>query len=103
MNIFDNIPQTAPAEIFETILPTPNVRIERIVSTGQKTPNGEWFDQSENEWILLLQGRAALRFEDESEDRVLDVGDYLEIPSHVRHRVNWTSDAEPTIWLAVFY
>lgn len=102
MNIFDNIAQNAPDEIFETILQSPNVRIERIVSTGQATPKNEWYDQSENEWILLLRGRAALRFENETEDRVLDVGDCLNIAAHVRHRVQWTSE-EPTVWLAVFY
>lgn len=103
MNIFNNIPQTAPDEIFETLLQSPNVRIERIVSNGQATPENEWFDQMENEWILLLRGRAALLFEGETEDRVLETGDYLDIPAHVRHRVEWTSEEKPTIWLAVFY
>ena len=90
-------------EIFETLLHTENVRVERIVSDGQSSPDDCWYDQDENEWVLILQGRAALRFENESEDRVLDVGDYLEIKAHVRHRVIWTSKDEPTIWLAVFY
>ena len=103
MNIFDNIPQNAPDEIFETILQSSSIRIERIISSGQATPENEWFDQSENEWVLLLRGRAALRFEDETEDRVLETGDYLNIPAHARHRVEWTSAEEPTIWLAVFY
>ena len=103
MNFFDNIPAHAPDEIFETILQTENVRIERIVSTGQNSPDDFWYDQDENEWILILQGRAALRFEGEGEDRVLDVGDCLDIAAHVRHRVVWTSADEPTVWLAVFY
>jgi cupin 2 domain-containing protein len=103
MNIFDNIPHNAPDEIFETILQLPNVRIERIVSSGQATPQDHWFDQVENEWILLLRGRAILRFEEENEDRVLETGDYLNIPAHARHRVEWTSEEETTIWLAVFY
>lgn len=103
MNIFDNINRDAPDEIFETILQTENVRIERIVSTGQNSPDDFWYDQDENEWILILQGRAALRFKDESEDRVLEVGDYVHIAAQVRHRVIWTSADEPTIWLAVFY
>jgi cupin 2 domain-containing protein len=102
-NIFDNIPQNAPEEIFETLLTSPPIRIERIVSNGQATPEGDWYDQNEHEWILVLQGNAALRFENEAEDRVLASGDYLNIPAHVRHRVQWTSADEPTIWLAIFY
>jgi len=103
MNIFDNVTRDAPQEIFETIAQNENVRIERIVSNGQSSPDGFWYEQNEHEWILVLRGRAALRFEGESEDRVLETGDYLAIPSGVRHRVVWTSDREPTIWLAVFY
>ena len=103
MNIYDNIPQNAPDEIIEIILQSPNIRVERIVSHGQSTPQNEWDDQDEHEWILLLQGRAALRFAGETEDRVLERGDYLNIPAYVRHRVEWTSKDEPTIWLAVFY
>ncbi len=103
MNIFKDIPQNATEELFETLLQSPNIRIERIVSNEQATPHNEWYDQDEGEWILLLQGRAALRFEDETEVRVLERGDYLNIPAHVRHRVEWTSAEEPTVWLAVFY
>lgn len=103
MNIFDNIAQSAPDEIMETLLQSAHIRIERIVSTGQATPENDWYDQEENEWILLLRGRAALRFADETENRVLETGDYLDIPAHVRHRVEWTSEEEPTVWLAVFY
>lgn len=102
MNIFD-IKRDATEELFETLLQNDNVRIERIVSTGQSSPPDFWYDQDENEWILIVQGRAALRFESESEDRVLVVGDYLHIAAHVRHRVVWTDENEPTIWLAVFY
>ena len=103
MNIFQNIARDAPDEIFETILQSENVRIERIVSTGQSSPENFWYEQNENEWILILQGRAALRLEEEDEDRVLEVGDCLKIAAHVRHRVVSTSAEEPTIWLAVFY
>jgi cupin 2 domain-containing protein len=102
-NVFANIPQNAPQEIFETLLTAPTMRIERIISTGQATPENQWYDQDENEWILLLSGEAALRFENETADRVLTKGDYLHIPAHARHRVQWTSDIEPTVWLAIFY
>lgn len=103
MNIFAHIAQNAPQEIFETLLQGENLRIERIVSTGQSSPEDFWYDQTENEWILILQGRAALRLENETEDRVLVRGDYLKIEAHIRHRVVCTSEDEPTIWLAVFY
>jgi cupin 2 domain-containing protein len=103
MNIFDSISRSAPDEMVETLLQSSHIRIERIVSTGQATPHNQWYDQTENEWILLLRGRAALRFEGESGNRVLETGDYLDIPAHLRHRVEWTSADEPTIWLAVFY
>lgn len=80
-----------------------SLRIERIVSTGQASPPGFWYDQEEHEWVLLLAGRAGLRFEDEDEERELVPGDPVLIPAHARHRVEWTADDEPTIWLAIFY
>lgn len=81
----------------------PGARLERIVSRGQATPDGEWYDQDANEWVVLLRGAAALRFEDEPEPRVLGPGDWLDIPAHRRHRVEWTAPDEPTIWLALHY
>lgn len=88
-------------EYFETLVSAPDVRIERIISHGQATPAGEWYDQDRDEWVLLLKGSAALLFEGESESRALSVGDYLLIPAHVRHRVEWTAPGKTTIWLAV--
>ncbi|MEO1365920.1 MAG: cupin domain-containing protein [Acidobacteriota bacterium] len=78
-------------------------RVERIVSTGHASPPGFWYDQDEHEWVLLLSGRAGLRFENEKEVRRLAPGDQVHIPAHARHRVEWTAKDEPTIWLAVFY
>ena len=60
------------------------------MSAGQATPPGEWYDQDTHEWVALLSGGAGLRFEDEAEPRVLSPGDYLLIPAHRRHRVEWT-------------
>lgn len=77
------------------------VRIERIVSTGQASPPGFWYDQDWTEWVFLISGSAALRIEGEEAPRILRQGGYVEIPAHVRHRVDWTDEAEPTIWLAV--
>jgi len=100
-NIFDDLPQEAlPEELFETLLSRPGVRIERIVSTGQTTPEDAPYDQAHDEWVLLLCGEASLWIEDEGEIR-LKPGDHLLIPAHRRHRV--TRTAVPTVWLAVHF
>ncbi len=102
-NLFDAIPPEIPAEIFEVLLETNNFRLERIVSAGQATPPGKWYDQDTHEWLVLLTGGAGLRFADEPEARVLRPGDYLLIPAHCRHRVEWTDPEAPTVWLALHY
>lgn len=79
------------------------VRIERIVSTGQSSPPGFWYDQDEAEWVLLLSGAAGLRFEDDDATRELRPGDHAFIAAHRRHRVEWTATGESTVWLAVFF
>ena len=100
-NLFARLPHAGPDEDITALLTTPNVRIERIVSTGQASPPSFWYDQNESEWVVLLTGAAGLRFESETEARELKPGDYLHIPAHARHRVEWTHPSEPTIWLAV--
>jgi cupin 2 domain-containing protein len=100
-NIFSNLPPNVPVELFETLANRRTVRIERILSHGQATQEGEWYDQDQDEWVLLLAGGAGLLFEGEPEPRSLMAGDYLMIPAHRRHRVAWTSTDETTIWLAV--
>jgi len=102
-NLFAPTPAEIPEEIFQVLLETGNFRLERIVSAGQATPPGEWCDQDANEWVALLTGAAGLRFEDEAEPRALSPGDYLLIPAHRRHRVEWTDPAQPTVWLALHY
>jgi cupin 2 domain-containing protein len=94
---------TAKNEQFSDLLKRPGLRIERIVSTGQSSPEGFWYDQPEGEWVLLIEGEARLRFADETEARHLKAGDYLDIPAHRRHRVDWTAPTQTTIWLAVHY
>lgn len=88
-------------EFFETLLAQPGVRIERIVSTGQASPPGFWFEQADAEWVALLQGEALLRFEDEDAPRRLTPGDWVTIAARRRHRVEWTPTGTTTIWLAV--
>jgi len=77
--------------------------VERIVSHGHCSPDGFWYDQDENEWVILLKGSAGLRFEDQDSVLVLNPGDYLHINGHQRHRVEWTDPKQETIWLAVYY
>lgn len=79
------------------------VRVERIVSRGHASPDGFWYDQSEREWVVVLSGRARLRFEGDEDDVDLGPGDYVDIPAHTRHRVQWTAPGEDTVWLAVLY
>lgn len=101
MNLLANIPQNLPEELTTVLQEGHGVRIERIVSTGHKSPEGFWYDQSENEWVMLLTGAAKLQFEHQVVE--LLPGDSINIPAHVKHRVEWTSPDEPTVWLAVFY
>ncbi|HEX3536271.1 MAG TPA: cupin domain-containing protein [Stellaceae bacterium] len=103
MNLCRELPDAAAGEVFETLLQAPAVRIERIVSQGQASPDGFWDDQDEAEWVVLLTGAARLRFADESEPRTLGPGDHIQIAPHRRHRVDWTDPSQPTVWLAVFY
>ncbi len=90
-------------EISETLLDTEHFRLERILSSGQMTPPGEWDDQESNEWVVLINGNAGLRFEGETEPRVMGPGDYVHIPAHQRHRVEWTDPEQKTVWLALHY
>ena len=101
-NIFERLPAMLDEEMFETLLNSDGVKIERIISRGHVTPDGEWYDQPQNEWVLILQGAAILTFDDKPAVR-LEVGDYLNIPSHQKHRLDWTDSTQETIWLAVHY
>jgi cupin 2 domain-containing protein len=101
-NILANIPSNLPQELFETLKTAANFRIERIVSQGHASPPGFWYDQDQHEWVLLLQGAARLRFDDGG---VVEFkpGDFIDIPAHKRHRVEWTDPEQLTIWLTVHY
>jgi len=101
-NLFEEIPENASEELFTRLFSGEGVRIERIVSFGQVSPEGFWYDQPENEWILLLQGSATLVFQ-EKPSVDLKPGDYLQLPAGCRHRVEKTDQNSRTVWLAVFY
>lgn len=106
INMFKQFPDAAlkgEAETFETLLTQPNVQIERIISTGQSSPPDFWYCQQQSEWVIVLQGSAGLRFENEPEVRILHVGDFVNIPAQCQHRVEWTDPDGPTVWLAVHY
>jgi cupin 2 domain-containing protein len=101
-NLFD-IPESLPAEHFTTLLASPNVRIERIVSRGHASPPDFWYDQEAPEWVMVIAGSAGIAFEGEPAPQTLNAGDHVHIPAHARHRVAWTDASQPTIWLAVHY
>lgn len=102
-NLFDTLPTVLPDELCELLVRGAGVRIERIVSTGQRSPDGFWYDQDEDEWVVVVRGHGAVRFADAAEPIVLGPGDHLLLPAHARHRVDWTDAHEPTVWLAVYF
>jgi cupin 2 domain-containing protein len=102
-NLFLTDAEPTREENVETVIETDHFRLERIVSTGQATPAGQWYDQETNEWVALLSGSAGLLFEGESRVRVMRPGDCVLIPARRRHRVEWTDPDQKTIWLALHY
>jgi cupin 2 domain-containing protein len=103
VNLLSPLPAAEAAEQVDALLTWPGLRIERIVSRGQASPPGFWYDQTEAEWVMVLAGAARLRFADETEVRVLGPGDWVDIAPHRRHRVEWTDPTVATVWLAIFY
>ncbi len=99
-SLFDAAGASTDRERVDVLLARPGARVERIVSTGQTTPPGEWYDQPDDEWVVLLAGRATLRLEDGARLE-LGPGDWLLIPAHLRHRVEATSADPPCVWVAV--
>ena len=102
-NLFRDLPGKLPEELFTELASGGKTRIVRIVSTGHTTPEGEWYDQDDTEWVVVLKGRARLSFADGGEDLEMGPGDHVLLPAHCRHRVAWTSSDEPTVWLAVHF
>lgn len=101
-NIFANIPKNLDNEVFEELLKQKNITIERIISYGHITAENEWYDQEDNEWVILLQGEAILSYEN-GDDLKMKIGDYVNIPAHTKHRVSWTIPDQETIWLALHF
>ena len=100
-NIFDDLPQQLPKELVQILIRAADVRIERIISHGQASPADFWYDQAQAEWVIVLKGAAKLQFEDGMIE--MKVGDFINIPAFKKHRVDWTTPDEPTVWLGVRY
>ncbi|WP_022949710.1 cupin domain-containing protein [Methylohalobius crimeensis] len=102
-NLFAHLPDTLPEEWFQALLSGNRFTLERIVSLGHATPAGQWYDQARHEWVVLLSGSAGVYFEGDESVQTLHPGDYVHIPAHRRHRVEWTDPKEKTVWLALHY
>ena len=100
--LFENLPDDDfGAELFDTLLEGGNFRLLRIVSNGQTTPDGQWLDQDDDEWVVVIKGAAMVLLEGEEHARALTPGEWLFLPAHCRHRVEWTAPDQPTVWLAL--
>jgi cupin 2 domain-containing protein len=102
-NLFGGIPSLLDGELFQTLVESGQVRVERIVSEGHVTPSGEWYDQTADEWVLLVTGGAVLRVENDAEPVIMKPGDYVLIPAGCRHRVEQTDSGQKTVWLAIHF
>ena len=101
-NVFESIPEHFDDEIVDCLLENKQLKIERIVSKGHTSPPSGWYDQEQDEWVIVLKGGAIIAFEDGVEV-TLAAGDSLSIAAHFRHRVKWTDPEQETVWLAVHY
>lgn len=101
-NLFESLPEDISKEVFSEIIQGENIRIERIISKGHSSPEAGWYDQDDNEWVIVLKGEAKLSFEN-NDDVHLVSGSHLNIPPHTKHKVTWTKPNTETIWLAVHY
>lgn len=102
-NLFADIPARLAQEEITTLMSAPDLRIERIVSRGQSSPPGFWYDQAQAEWVIVLAGSALVTLEGDSAPMRMGPGDHVHIPAHRRHRVEWTDPAQATVWLAVHH
>ena len=102
-NLLADLPDSLAEELIDLLAKSETVRIERIVSRGHSSPKDFWYDQDEHEWVVVLQGEAKLLFEDDEQPLLMKPGDFVSITAHRKHRVEWTTPDEPTVWLAVFY
>lgn len=102
-NLYGGIPESITEELIEALLDQGALKIERIISRGHASPEGFWYDQETDEWVVVLQGSAGIRLEGSEDVVVLKPGDWLFVPAHRKHRVEWTEAGRNTIWLAVHH
>jgi cupin 2 domain-containing protein len=107
-NFFRDLPRRTgerePIEHIEEILSKGKITIERIVTYGRKpTEEGKWYDDSRNEFVMVLSGATELLFEEGNQRVIMERGDYINIPAHKKHRVEMTRPNGNTLWLAVYY
>ncbi len=100
-NIYADLPKQGPDELFQTLLAKENIKIERIISRGHACRTDEWYDQQQDEWVMLIKGQAKLQYKSNATIILLNPGDYIYIPAHTKHRVHWTAPEMETIWLAI--
>jgi cupin 2 domain-containing protein len=100
-SLLENVSTLGDEESFEEILSQSGVRIERIVSHGHASPEGFWYEQNDDEWVVVIDGEAELEIEGEPAPRHLERGDWVHLPARCRHRVARTAEDRPTVWLAV--
>lgn len=100
-NLFDLIPSELPEEVFQTLVQSGTLKVERIISRGHATPEGQWYDQAHNEWVVLLSGGARLTIEGKEGFVEMKPGDYVMLPAGLRHRVDWTDPEQDSVWLAI--
>ncbi len=101
-NIFESIPENLDEEVFELLAQSEKVKIERIISKGHSSPTSGWYNQDQNEWVVVLKGEAVISFEN-GEEVELKAGSHINIPAHTKHKVKWTHPEVETVWLAVHY
>lgn len=101
-NLFEDVEGASQGEVFDSLVESGRLKIERIVSRGHTSPQSGWYDQEQNEWVVVLRGEAVIAFPDKP-SLTLGEGDYLSIKAHEKHRVQWTDPERDTVWLAVHY
>ena len=101
-NLLASIPASGDREFTSSLVSGRHVRLKRIISFGQASPDGFWYDQTEAEWVAVLAGRARLAIDGRSDEVALGPGDAIFLPAHCRHRILWTDPNQPTVWLALF-
>ena len=101
-NLFASIPDDLPDEVSDVLARTAGARVERIVSRGHVSSPDFWYEQEEDEFVLLVEGEAELEIRGRADPARLGRGDWIVLPAGLPHRVSWTATDQDTVWLAFF-